>query len=104
MKLQQFIEANNLRKADPFGSDVPRDVTAHLTEMVEDGLRVCRKVQAEGIQVLDLITHSPSSLDEVGIAQEREKWLAAVRVRPFGALDKLHITLAAMAMANKCVR
>lgn len=49
--------------------------------MVEDGLRVCRKVQAEGIQVLDLITHSPSTLDDVGTAQERDKWIAAVRVR-----------------------
>lgn len=93
MKLQQFIEANNLRKADPFGSDVPRDVTAHLTEMVEDGLRVCRKVQAEGIQVLDLITHSPSSLDEVGTAQEREKWVAAVRAVKMTALQTEQLLL-----------
>ena len=83
MKLQQWIEAHNLRQADPFGNGVPREVIAHLTEMVEDGLRVCRKVQAEGIQVLDLITHSPSSLDEMGAAQDREKWVAAVRVGQF---------------------
>ena len=48
--------------------------------MVEDGCRVCRRVQAEGIQVLSLITRDPHSLSEHANAQEREKWAAAVRV------------------------
>ena len=48
--------------------------------MVEDGCRVCRRVQAEGMQVLSLITQDPKSLTELASAQEREKWAAAVKV------------------------
>lgn len=62
------------------GSRVPQEVLAHVTYMVEDGCRVCRRVQAEGIQVLSLITREPHSMTEVATAQEREKWAAAVRV------------------------
>ena len=63
------------------GSSVTQEILAHVTDMVEDGCRVCRRVQAEGIQVLSLITRDPHSLTEVATAQEREKWAAAVRVR-----------------------
>lgn len=79
MKLQQYIEANNLRHVDPLGTSVPKEVLAHVTDMVEDGCRVCRRVQAEGLQVLSLITRDPQSLSELATAQEREKWSAAVR-------------------------
>ena len=57
--------------------------------MVEDGCRVCRRVQAEGIQVLSLITRDPQSLTEHANAQEREKWAAAVRVSPCLSLLQL---------------
>ena len=59
---------------------MPKEVLAHVTDMVEDGCRVCRRVQAEGLQVLSLITRDPQSLSELATAQEREKWSAAVRV------------------------
>ena len=62
------------------GSSVPQEILSHVTDMVEDGCRVCRRVQAEGIQVLSLITRDPHSLTQVATAQEREKWAAAVRV------------------------
>lgn len=51
-----------------------------MTDMVEDGCRVCQRVQAEGIQVLSLITRDPHSLTGLASVQEREKWAAAVRV------------------------
>ena len=57
-----------------------KDILAHVTDMVEDGCRVCRRVQAEGMQVLSLITRDPKSLTELASAQEREKWAAAVKV------------------------
>ena len=62
------------------GSTVPKEILAHVTDMVEDGCRVCRRVQAEGMQVLSLITRDPQSLTEHANAQEREKWATAVRV------------------------
>ena len=68
-----------------------QEVLAHVTDMVEDGCRVCRRVQAEGIQVLSLITRDPHSLTEVATAQEREKWAAAVRVSPRLALTIMSI-------------
>lgn len=80
MKLQQYIEANNLRHVDPLGSSVSHEILAHVTDMVEDGCRVCRRVQAEGMQVLSLITRDPHSLTGLASVQEREKWTAAVRV------------------------
>lgn len=79
MKLQQYIEANNLRHVDPLGGGVPKDILAHVTDMVDEGCRVCRRVQAEGIQVLSLITRDPHSLTELASAQEREKWAGAVK-------------------------
>ena len=63
------------------GGGVPKDILAHVTDMVDEGCRVCRRVQAEGIQVLSLITRDPRSLTELASAQEREKWAGAVTVR-----------------------
>ena len=63
------------------GGGVPKDILAHVTDMVDEGCRVCRRVQAEGIQVLSLITRDPHSLTELASAQEREKWSGAVEVR-----------------------
>ena len=63
------------------GGGVPKDILAHVTDMVDEGCRVCRRVQAEGIQVLSLITRDPHSLTELASAQEREKWAGAVKVR-----------------------
>ena len=60
---------------------MPKDILAHVTDMVDEGCRVCRRVQAEGIQVLSLITRDPHSLTELASAQEREKWAGAVKVR-----------------------
>ena len=60
---------------------MPKDILAHVTDMVDEGCRVCRRVQAEGIQVLSLITRDPHSLTELASAQEREKWSGAVEVR-----------------------
>ncbi len=60
---------------------MPKDILAHVTDMVDEGCRVCRRVQAEGIQVLSLITRDPHSLTQLASAQEREKWAGAVKVR-----------------------
>lgn len=67
------------------GGGVPKDILAHVTDMVDEGCRVCRRVQAEGIQVLSLITRDPHSLTELASAQEREKWAGAVKVRSVNA-------------------
>lgn len=79
MKLQQYIEANNLRHVDPLGASVPKEVLQNVTDMVQEGCRVCRRVQAEGLQVLNLITRDPNSITQLASTQEKEKWSAAVR-------------------------
>lgn len=49
MKLQQWIEANNLMNADPFGNGVPAGVIDHLTEMVSDMFKTLSHVTSSAL-------------------------------------------------------
>ncbi|KAK9823855.1 hypothetical protein WJX72_005957 [[Myrmecia] bisecta] len=88
MKLEHFIEMHNLRDADPFGANIAKDVLDAMNTLIEDGCRVCRRVQAEGVQVLNLIARDPQSLSVFATDMEAEKWSRALQAIKLAPMQK----------------